>query len=652
MADQDVRDDPVILDCTGLSLEAVFATALRRVRDGGAVSEGVVLEAVESAGPLISSDEQARIVEWVRYDGEDALGVPVTIRRAAEPQPVDVDADGGDAVLLAAAGALELRCSPVVVWTAVAQALTGVGPDGPVDRLSARQSVLVRDGDRVGFVDEHTHREVRRRFPLSLEQHRTVHGALLSLRGREVPGVADYLHSAWPVHAALAGELESCLEDPDFLVECGWYGVGLALTLAYPDGVPLGGVAGDLHCLLTQALAAPASHEEWLSWVHHSLVARGLADTADAVASRVRLPWRTVWSHWRWPGAAAPAAAGAAGVGGELYLVQGPEGLAVAGRCDDIDPDRPTEQVLDFTTGELLVGEGPVRHEVLPFDGGTSVGRRATHKGGTWQSANGPDGRVTGLPWTVDAVQHAVQCTPAGPGGTLWAYSGWCGMYAALVDEEAVAALPEVPHGRPFFQITVDARWSRPARVPLSGEVDRELIEQDWAFGPESCRALAPDAVPAGIVDGPARHVLTEIGWPVGRTIVGFRPYDLTEGGLSPVEDQPGLYAGLGTLGGRPLLLDGASGKVILGRRSPSCGPPVLVASSPARLLLLVLLQHTVLSVPMILDEGNAENLEEDAVAWVRELDAESAEAEFWPSRYSGLYEQWSDYPDTDFWIY
>ncbi|MEV8093984.1 hypothetical protein [Kitasatospora sp. NPDC085879] len=291
----------------------------------------VRLERVEDAGPLVSSDEPTRIRSCGSREISRLVGRPVTlalpvgdVRPAAERHELPVDQE--ELLWLAAAAALELSRSGVEIWRTFATAL--VERPVTVERLTefaVSRPELVMEGRRVGFVDREAHRDVRARLPLSGVQQRAIHRALLGLRSDE----SAYLGAVRPVHAALAGELGEWLTDSDFLVESGWYGLGLGLALAYPEGVPLGGLAGDLHCLLLEGLAAPASHEEWPSWVHHTLVGRGFTAAADEVAARVRLPWQTLWSHWRWPSGYAPRPP-AETEQDRILLVHGPDGPTLA----------------------------------------------------------------------------------------------------------------------------------------------------------------------------------------------------------------------------------------------------------------------------------------------------------------------------------
>ncbi|MFD0527974.1 SUKH-4 family immunity protein [Kitasatospora arboriphila] len=636
---------PVTVDCGGLHVDEVQARALRAVRESGAWS--VRLEGVGSAGPLISSAEPGRIGQWARGRAKAVLGVGVEVAPDVRPGPVagGVTAQGPlDQVLLAASGALELRRSPLVVWRAVVAALGGPVAEEELQEAVERHPLLVRDGGGIGFADIHVHREVRRSFPLSADQQRAVHRAVLGLR--EELAAAGYLHAARPVHAALAGELAEWLSDPDFLVESGWYGLALGLALAYPEGVPLGTVAGDLHCLLLEGLAAPASHEEWLSWVHHTLVGRGFTAVADEVAARVRLPWRTVWSRWQWPSGYASRQPEELAQD-ELCLVNGPDGLAVATRRESQeDWGTVFEQLWDIRTGEKLGEVDTEVHEnVLPREKDLS-GRTALHTDGEWSSAGlGLQYEaVAELPWVGESVEHAVQCTPSDPAdGTMWVFMGRCGLFGALVHDDLVAGLPQVPRGWYGHGVTSRAQWPAPA-VSLTGPLSRTELEQDVAFGAGACRPVAPELLPDTVEHSATREFLTEVGWPEvdDPALSTAAP---TAGGLVPVEGRPHLLEGLGDFRGDPLLLDGRTGAVFC---EDSPDEPSLMASGLPQLLRIVLLHRVVLSVPVLLGVYDSVDLEQDVARWIGTVDPAAAEGGFWEDTYfsPSLIELWEEGPE------
>ncbi|MEV8093988.1 SUKH-4 family immunity protein [Kitasatospora sp. NPDC085879] len=634
----------VAVDCAGQSLESAVAAAGRAAGEAGA-GVHLRLERVELAGPLVSSDEPKRITSCGSRVVSELVGRPVTIALPADaddrPEAVawhDLPAAPDELLWLAAAAALELPCSGLQVWRVFAVALTG----RPVSveqltEFAARRPEITVEGNAVRFADRVAHRDVRARLPLSDVQQRAVHRALVGLRS-DAAGtdetVAAYLGAARPVHAALAGELGEWLTDPDFLVESGWYGLGLGLALAYPEGVPLGGLAGDLQCLLQEGLAAPASHEEWLAWVHHALLSRGLGGAADEVAARVGLPWRTVWSRWQWPSGLAPLA-DPIPLADEVHLVEREDGVAFAIRREDEDDwDVEYEWLWNVETGEFLGGPAEDLLDEVEADDGT--GRAVRRLNGAWGSLDTSERAELArrLPWVPRAVDEAVQCAPTGtPGGTLWVFSGRCGLFGALVDEKRLAQLPPVPHGRPGYSLAGRTAWPKPA-VSLTAPAGREELEQAWAFGPGACRPVRDDRIPAGIRDGETRRFLAEVGWPITEGLAGLRTTDVASEDLRPSDGDPELWEGLGTFQGSPVLVDGRTGEVRHGYRAAESDPFPLMAGTLDRFLRIVLLHHAALTAPVLLGHHDGGDLEQAVADWVSTADPAATDGGFWEHRY------------------
>ncbi|WP_344627784.1 SUKH-4 family immunity protein [Kitasatospora arboriphila] len=635
---------PVTVDCGGLHVDEVQARALRAVRESGAWS--VRLEGVGSAGPLISSAEPGRIGQWARGRAKAVLGVGVEVAPDVRPGPVagGVTAQGPlDQVLLAASGALELRRSPLVVWRAVVAALAGPVAEEELQEAVERHPLLVRDGGGIGFADIHVHREVRRSFPLSADQQRAVHRAVLGLR--EEPAAAGYLHAARPVHAALAGELAEWLSDPDFLVESGWYGLALGLALAYPEGVPLGTVAGDLHCLLLEGLAAPASHEEWLSWVHHTLVGRGFTAVADEVAARVRLPWQTLWSHWRWPSGYAPRTPQETEQD-RILLVHGPDGPTLATRHEPWDGASGAvfTQLWNARTGELIGTPSTEPHSGIHPRERALAGVVVGHVNGEWALRRWKDLPVPALPWMGESVTFAALCEPPDrTDGTLWVFMGRCGLFGAVVHEDLMARLPRLPRGGYGRPLSGRAQWPRP-EVSFAGPLTREELEQDRAFGRGACHPVTPERLPTAVEHLATREFLSTVGWPVADH-PGLLTPALAPGGLVPADGRPGLLIGLGRFFGSPILLDGRTGEVFGEDWNRDL---VLMASGLPQFLRVVMLHRAVLLVPILLGVDDSLNLEEDVLSWIRAIDPAAAEAGFWEQKYFAptLLDLWQEAPE------
>ncbi|UNO38716.1 hypothetical protein [Streptomyces sp. MST-110588] len=172
---------------------------------------------------------------------------------------------------IAVLAALEERRIPIDAW---ALALESVGLSVPRSDLwslaAAVPDVIATETDPhaptedsafVRFVSEAAHRAARRDFPLSPQSYSTMVQVLVTswLQGRTPPETAVYMKRTAPVHAALAGQLDTYLETPSFLAGVEAYGVCQGLGVAYPDGVPSGGIAFDLHYLEAQGLREATS---------------------------------------------------------------------------------------------------------------------------------------------------------------------------------------------------------------------------------------------------------------------------------------------------------------------------------------------------------------------------------------------------------
>ncbi|MFD0527967.1 SUKH-4 family immunity protein [Kitasatospora arboriphila] len=362
-----------------------------------------------------------------------------------------------------------------------------------------------------------------------------------------------------------------------------------------------------------------ASHEEWLAWVHHALVSRGQDEAADRVAARASLPWRTVWSRWQWPSGLAPLA-DPIPLADEVHLVEREEGgVAFAIRREDEDDwDVEHEWLWDVGTGEFLGGPGEDLLEEVEEDDGT--GRAVRRVNGAWSSFDASERAELArrLPWVPGAVDEAVQCAPSGtPGGTLWVFSGRCGLFGALVDEERMARLPSVPHSNPGYGVVSRAAWPEPA-LPLTGAVSREALEQDWAFGPGACHPLAEERIPAAVRDDGTRRFMAEVGWLLTDGLAGLRTTDIASQALPPADGDPELLEGLGTFQGAPILLNGRTGEVHHGFRTGEGDTFPLMVSSLDRFLRIVLLHHAALTAPVVLGYHDGGDLEEAVVAGSR----------------------------------
>ena len=649
----------VRIDCRGLTADEVMAEAQRRAAappDPESLSV-LRLDNVRWAGPLLTSSDPERIATVVRHQLAMDLGVTVEVTgqpegQAAVPRELPtVDGLSPEAVraALAAAASLERRIAPVEVWQEVAQALAGGHGPVPLAGLRAVAEALpnlfVLDsgtggGESVRFVEDAGHHAARETFGLSSTDQDTVTGVL---RGLWPAHVADatgaYIAWALPVHAALAGGLPGLLTDAAFVAHAHWYALWQGLALAYPEGVPAGGLAADVHYLEVQGVL-PATQQEWVAWLHHAAVSRGDAAFADALADRAGpLPWRTRWSHWRLPGklGSQPEVGGVEG----MYAYGNGENRAVAHRREPGQPAHegsPDElRVWDALTGQPLeVGQAGSDSESVP--GATY----AVNRGRGWELRREP---VPGVPRAPRAVGGTVRLGGIAGGSALWVFAGTGGIYGAEVDEKAVLALPRDPWRESSVAgpLTRSAPWPPPWPLPTDGGLTREWLEDPNAFRTGACRPLPAARIPAAVRHEPTRRFLSLVGWPLSHGIGALHAPDLNADGFRRLDDHSGLLSGLGQVGARRLLLDGADGRVFLTHHDRNSHEVHLAGSSLERLLVLLLLQHTAWSAPLTLGGKETEDLAESLVGWCRTVDPEAA-ASAWDGAFHDLDAAAEDY--------
>ncbi|MFG2207464.1 SUKH-4 family immunity protein [Streptomyces sp. NPDC048638] len=334
----------VFIDCQGLTAESVALRLLkawqvecgseplfhaaRRIKDGGVA----LLANVQWAGRLVSSNESSRITQNVLRTLKMAArpDVRFVVERStakswvlAPTRNELVLSEGFDssehAALLAellethtalqALVAAETRSVPLSMWAELCRALDvpcslrelAELTDSLGDVLSVSDGVGV--DRRVAFRAESTRHRIRALHPVD---HEAIVGSLRQrMSGRTMQAwdalgpLGHYTTRALPLHAAHAGVLESVLSDGAALANLNAYGLLQGMALAWPRGVPQGGIAIDAHYLGELGLAS-APHQEWVAWLHQATVSRGNEALAGPMAAAsVGLPWRTVWSRCR-----------------------------------------------------------------------------------------------------------------------------------------------------------------------------------------------------------------------------------------------------------------------------------------------------------------------------------------------------------------
>ncbi|MGW5247176.1 SUKH-4 family immunity protein [Streptomyces sp. NPDC004129] len=432
--------------------------------------------------------------------------------------------------------------------------------------------------------------------------------------------LSDYLARALPAHAAVAGRFEELLSRPPVLAKCDHTALIEALPVAFPQGVPAGTHAADLHYFDALGVA-PSSHAEWLSLLHLLALSQGDPERAHALtASAGPLPWRTVWTNWRAPG---------------RLRASGP-------RTDAIDVLRSdtanstvtsisgngTEQTWDAITGRLTQpgGPGSAPHSDEPR--------------GLWR-AEASWNVVRLQPETAPAESRFVQAPTlrdAACVGELVVLGGNRGLYAIkpdldYTDTAPLHALPAVgPRGR-ITPRPYDEAACRPTR---------QRVLDIWPA--KHIPTLPADQLPSGLTHEPTRRFLTEVGFPAVSDFYGLDTHNLVGTGLAehgwegtksfnkPVGDGP-FYA-LGTWIGGVLLLDGPTGRV-LRQTQPSAvdgndpGEP-LTGSSLAQFVAMVCLQWEYMLAYTTSGGLDGTDLLAELTTWLTAVDPAAAATQNW----------------------
>ncbi|WP_405014635.1 SUKH-4 family immunity protein [Kitasatospora sp. NBC_01539] len=315
-------------------------------------------------------------------------------------------------------------------------------------------------------------------------------------------------------------DLPVLIEDPVFLAEVGRAGLLAGMAAVWPDGVPRGTLAEDIHHLDRLGVRpGPGQHPEWLAWLHLLLVSHGRdADAAALLAAAPRLPWRTVWSRWVPPGARAGRPAPGGQVVGLRAVERDGEPLLavheafVLARLEREEPDDEEgyeEYALAPGTGRVVAGPKlyrPYAHDEYPRPYVPVVaadlpeaGSPARNTPEGWQGAG-----AAGLPACHEQVTHAVRLDRLAVLG-----GGW-GCYAVETAEDPAPAGP--------------AAWPMPAEDTLTTALAPAALpaaaaapDHTWlaaCFGEQHLWKPAPETLPAGLEHAPTRDFLTGPGFP------------------------------------------------------------------------------------------------------------------------------------------
>ncbi|MEU0744411.1 SUKH-4 family immunity protein [Streptomyces sp. NPDC006134] len=453
--------------------------------------------------------------------------------------------------------------------------------------------------------------------------HRAVTDRLFTC-GDDDP-LADYLPRALPAHAAVAGRFEELLSTPHTLAKCAHTALMEALPVAFPDGIPAGTFAADLH-YVDKLGVAPSSHAEWLSILH--LLALSQSDPGRAralVETAGPLPWRAVWTNWRAPG--------------RLHLC-GPRTDAIDDlRGDAADStvtsvsENGVERTWDVVTGNLI--ESSSRHGDAP----TRTDGPAPQT--LWRVE--PSWNVVRLELITDpSVTRVVQAPKVESAvcvGDLVVLGGVRGLYAVEADPrftESGPRLRPLPSVGPRGRITprpFDEKACRPTRARVLDIFDADHVP-----------TMTDEQLPSGLTHGPTRRFLTQVGFPAVSGFYSLNTHHLLESGLAehtwegtkefetPVGDGP--FYSLGTWIGGVLLLDGPTGRVLRQSRPGAVddrepGDP-LAGSSLASFVAMVCLHWEYMLAYTTSGGLDGADLLTELTTWLSGLDPAAAATRNW----------------------
>ncbi|MFJ6749850.1 SUKH-4 family immunity protein [Streptomyces sp. NPDC091266] len=569
----------------------------------------VLLANAQWAGATVTSAEPQRLLTHVVIPLLRSAKCPVAVLFEIDQEqgritlPSSMDVEGGTALeatgrsapppselmlrfsQLRALAAAEIRDVPLSAWSALCAPL---GLDGAPEELRRAASALPdllltrtdeTGTDRVAFRTDGARHLLRAHTPLSREDHARLTDALLSqsLHRDDAAGpwraadpVARYAARTLPLHCAAAGVLTDLVRDPRFLANVDRHALLTGLALVHPDGVPAGTPAGDAH-YLEAAGVEPATHEEWISWLHWASLNRGAREFAAELADAAgELPWLTLWSGWRPYGLFGPSPRHDAAEADELVLgVAG--GIDIVATQLEIDEDDLDEEV-DPEADRYAVERMWRRADGTPLGDPVQVQLHEDDisdidqaDGRAFEPVEEPDD--AGQP-PSPRTPSASTCLVKAPDGTQ-IHGGTGGIYALRVlDPERVTSRPQW-RSRPLLAAhNTAATWQLPAALRADAPPSRSWYES--AFGRGTCHPVSPDVLPDGIRHTATVRFLGEVGLPDLDDAFPFlafaRPDALTQVAPPPFlpESAAGPYFTVGRWVRGDLLLDGATGRLYL----------------------------------------------------------------------------------------
>lgn len=618
--------EPVVVDCRQLTAEEVAVRVLlglgvapddarqrrRSLRDAQRLLRRdavILLTGVPWAGPTVTSTEPQRILRQVAdslgaddrhcirvvVEGDSCRDRVPRLRRRPEVLIGGENADRTAAITRRAFRAVEgqpaLRVlaaaeTPHVsyaVWESLCDALGTGAPDlgGLSDDSAGLVSVMAdNDGGQVVMASDDLRTLIRRDLPLTPYEQRGI-VRHLSASATRSSATARYARRTLPLHAVHGGLMETLLADGEQLAGVDRYALLQGIAAAWPDGTPQDSLAAAVHYLETESVD-PASHGEWISWLHWAALARGSIGIADGLLRTATvLPWQTTWSHWRPCAVLGP-------IDGELgrvdqVRVQCRTGGSVAVmrrvvRFDDMGgpvDDSYIERAFDLDTGAEIGTAATVRvpHDEDPAPAPEFHQERALP--------------LPPLPHPGGEVRSA--------GSGRWVIGGRGGMYSVRTAKTPPSATDVSLDGPYLGAVTPPVHWKCPEEAHTADAPSRAWLER--LFGRGSCRPVDEALLPQGLRDQSARSFLKTVGLPLlTHQVPFFATTDLGGEGLQEFrwpEDKPapeteGPFYRIGSWTGGAVILDGFTGSVL--QDTESGYSTVLLAESLPRFFTVIAL--------------------------------------------------------------
>ncbi|MEV6230069.1 SUKH-4 family immunity protein [Saccharopolyspora shandongensis] len=657
-------DEMLLVDAAGLSAEQVFleivelldvphdlhernpvqyANALRRA----GIRRVVAVSNVHLAGSVRTSSEPGRVmrsVVWSLGAGAARTGVRLIaeVDSAVAPVPKNAPAislDGAGAskeenpplpdpetvegAALRTLAQAELRTLRLEEWCALGE-IIGVHLNvEQVRGIAAELGSLSLDGDTARFLHEGYAHRIRRAMA---DEGRELNDRIVAALHQLPPGpLATYAERTLPAHSARAGNFEQVIDDPRVLAACDRTALLEPLPLAFPDGIPAGSLAADIH-YLDKLGVAPDSHDEWIAFLHRNAMCRNDLEAAEALDRAVDLPWRTEWAHWR--------------RGGQFTL----------------SPDHVGEvECLAAAPGAVLV------------ESTGSTGTRRLWNALTGAPADSPGVSQAVTPasapvWEADAGWNKVDLRSSRASATderrltlripgvnaaaavrdVVVLGGTQGIYAVTVPESGARTAPSPAAA---FALPMLAPHGCIATRPYREDDCRPTHERLCAvFGADRTHRLTGSRIPDGLTHQPSRDFLQEVGFPEIEFFFGLTTLPLSATGLREVDWEQSQGAELPG-GGGPfyllgewiegvLCLDGASGMV---RRAPKAtaldagaGTQTLVSTSLAQFTAMVSLHWQRMLVYDQSGNLDSEELLAELADWLKGIDPAAGKTELW----------------------